>query len=186
MDKEQTNKQLNFELLRIISMIMILILHFNFYTGFIKMEKFNIIFSFLEHACIIAVNIYVLITGYFLIKSKISLKKILKLELEVLFYSIIIYIIMVLIGQHQFNIKEFILYFAPCITKKYWFFLAYIGLYLIAPYLNILANSINRRQYRNLLIITALIFIIALIVELIVKLMHKVYPKVKKIFIVEE
>ena len=158
MNKENGKRQVNIEILRIISIFMVLILHFNLNTGFFNMERFNIFFSFLEHACIIAVNIYVLITGYFMVKNKISIKKIILLELEVLFYSIVIYLIMTFAGQHKFGIKEFITYLFPITTKKYWFFTAYMGLYILSPFLNILANSMKKKQYEIFLIICTILF----------------------------
>ncbi len=151
----------NFELLRIISMIMIICLHFN---GNGKLLNANPYFSkvwFLsnitEFACIIAVNIYVLITGYYMVKSKIKLRKIILLELEILFYSIGIYLILVIFNKINFSKKEFINVCFPVISSQYWFLTAYMGLYVLIPFLNKLANSLNKNQYKLLIIILTIL-----------------------------
>ena len=159
MKKERSN---NFELLRIISMIMILVLHFNLYG-----VKYNQIpstdwhyyfFWTLEYICIIAVNIYVLISGYFLIKSNIKLKKALKLEFQIIFYSIIIYLIMIVINKESFNLRVFIKLFFPISTKQYWFMGAYLVMYLLVPFINKLANSLTKAQYKTLLIVLIIFY----------------------------
>lgn len=67
------------ELLRIISMIMILILHYLGHGGILDNLSANNFYYYiawtLEGICFVAVNIYVLITGYFLCTSKANLKK---------------------------------------------------------------------------------------------------------------
>ncbi|WP_416372134.1 hypothetical protein [Bacteroides sp.] len=52
----------------------------------------------------IGINCFVLITGYFMCKSSITIRKFLKLILEVLFYNILIYIIFILFGHESFSI----------------------------------------------------------------------------------
>lgn len=161
MEKSSSNngkvRQSNFELLRIIAMIMIIIHHFNLHGGVLNnLKDFTFEYYFiniLEIFCIIAVNLYVLITGYFMVKSKFKISKILKLELEVIFYSIITYIVLVFMNKLKFNIQAFIKFFLPVTTNQYWFMTAYILLYLLTPILNILINNINQKQYKYLLIV---------------------------------
>lgn len=109
-DNKKT-RDANFELLRIIAMIMIIILHFN--NGgnniLISVDKNSMqwyFFYFLEYSCIIAVNLYVMISGYYMIKSKIKIKKMLMLELQILFYSILVYIILSCFKYVDFRLKS--------------------------------------------------------------------------------
>ena len=67
----------NIELLRIVAMFMILTLHFNLKTGaLLKLGEpasgVNIFATILEAVAITGVNVYVLITGYFLSSSKVK------------------------------------------------------------------------------------------------------------------
>ena len=88
----------NMELLRIISMFMILLLHANFYT--FKAPTDIGVQSFLriatQSATIIGVNLFVLITGYF--GTSFKLTKIFGLIFQVLFAVVPVTIILYIIG----------------------------------------------------------------------------------------
>ena len=102
----------NIELLRIVAMILVLFLHSNYFSlG--GVELYNIqtlihpsyIRALAEQLCIICVNLYVFISGWFGIKP--SIKGVLSLLFQVLFFHILISIIVLCIGA-TFSIKEFI------------------------------------------------------------------------------
>lgn len=149
------NRETNFELLRIVCMIMIVILHFNKYGLVLENVVPNTIdfyiLNFLEYFCVIAVNAYVLITGYFMINKKIKIKKIIDFELELLFYTIFIYLALLLSNQISFNFKDMIKMFIPTLTGSYWFMSAYILLYIFIPYLNKFSENIPKKDYGHLL-----------------------------------
>jgi surface polysaccharide O-acyltransferase-like enzyme len=123
-------------------------------------SEINTISWVLEAFCIVAVNCYMFITGYFLIKSKFSIIKILKLWGQVLFYSITIYLIFLFTNIIDFNIKDMIVSFMPIITKEYWFVTVYILLYLLSPYLNILIYNLSKKQFKTLIGIMLFVFCI--------------------------
>lgn len=149
------------EALRIISMIMIVICHYHFmgkHCGSLTpMEDslFSRIVMFLKCQCgVVADNIFVLISGYFLVESKeISIKRILKLWEQILFYSIVIYCISSLLSLGDgLSLKTTIAYFLPITSNKYWFASTYLVLYVIHPFLNIIINHINKKNYLILLL----------------------------------
>ena len=89
----KAKRQTSIELLRVISTLLIIGYHFvcfrykNFGAlGLVNLNNF--IMSFLWAGGKFGVVLFGLITGYFMINSHFSLKKILKLELQVLFYTI--------------------------------------------------------------------------------------------------
>ena len=138
------------EILRIWAKKIIVILHYFNHGGILNTVKFrtlnHTLVYFIESMCIIAVNLYILISGYFMIdKEKISLKKVFDLLLKVFIYSSIIYIILLLTNSITFNFEMAIKSFFPFLTKSYWFFSAYIGLYILSPYINKLANNCNQK-----------------------------------------
>lgn len=151
------SRDTNFELLRIIAMLMIVTLHFNCHGKIMYLvEPFSKRYYytfFVEYACLIAVNLYVMISGYYMIKSKFKAKKIIKIYLQVLFYSGFIYLLLLSLGQVKFSKNELINSLLPLITNQYWFITAYIGLYMLIPFINKLANSLNKKEYIALLII---------------------------------
>ena len=153
-DKDERNYGL--DILRIISMMMIVVLHFNLRGGFLQNDsltedlKIYIISS--EALCIGAVNIFVLITGYFMINQKFKLSKIIRMEIQLLMYSIIIYVLAIALNITTFN-KELALYAVfPIITARYWFITSYIGLYMISPFLNMILQKLTKKQYKYLVI----------------------------------
>lgn len=145
----------NIELLRIISMIVIIAHHFELYTEYRTTSNINLIIYSLGN---LGVNIFVIISGYFLITSKFSIKKLLKLWLQIIFYSIGIMLILNVLHITNTTPKQFIKSFLPVTYGNYWFASTYVILYLIYPYLNKLVNNISKITYRNLLVILAFIF----------------------------
>ena len=93
--KERLN---NFELLRILSMLMVVFLHVLSFTGLLSKHSnggFNYYIVWgLESLSFVAVNCFVLISGYFLIDSSFKWKKIFKLWLKVFFYSIVLFFLL--------------------------------------------------------------------------------------------
>ena len=75
-EENKKNRSSNFELLRILLILMIIILHYcNTRMGGVlqnvKESTANYYFiHFVESACIVAVNVFILITGYFMNNKK--------------------------------------------------------------------------------------------------------------------
>ena len=80
----------NIELLRIISMIMIVVHHYEMFAGFTNSGNVSLN-SYIEIALYslgkLGVNIFVIISGYFLITSQFNTKKAVKLWMQIFFYS---------------------------------------------------------------------------------------------------
>lgn len=159
----KTERKMNIELLRILSMLMILLHHYVAHGGLIDIKGITInrfIGEFFYIGGKLGVVIFVLISGYFLIDSKFKIKKLLKLFFEVLFYSIIIYGILIISGNVEFSAEKFIKALLPISYNQYWFVTCYIGLYLFSPFINKLINNINKTQYKNLLVVCLISFVI--------------------------
>lgn len=148
----------NLELLRIMAMLMIIALHYMGHGGALENTehfKLNFIFSnIIESFSIFAVNVYVIISGYFLVESNLNYAKIIKVWLQVFFYSILVYIILVILKVIPFSTKLLMQCLFPLLTNQYWFASAYITLLLIVPFLNFMINALNKIQYRRLLIVS--------------------------------
>ncbi|MBT0908342.1 acyltransferase [Streptococcus lutetiensis] len=158
-------RQSNIELLRIISMILILAHHFSVHGGFnILKTSFTINrlwIQFLQFGGKIGVNIFVIISGYFLITSKgIKISKVLKLWLQLFFYSVSIYTLFVLTGVEVVSIKGIIKNVLPVIFTRWWFASTYFVLYLLSPYINKLLNSFSKREYHRFLALLTLFWCI--------------------------
>ncbi|WBB07059.1 acyltransferase [Streptococcus alactolyticus] len=162
--KLKRHRYSNIELLRIISMILIVAHHFSVHGGFdFSSTSFSVnrlYIQFLAMGGKIGVDIFVIISGYFLITSnKINIAKVLKFWLQILFYSVVIYAIFVFAGN-EFSIKELIQSFFPIIFQKWWFASTYFVLYLLSPYLNRLLNSFSKGDYQKYLLLLTVMWCI--------------------------
>lgn len=68
------------ELLRIIAMFMVVVLHCLLTTGALEYQSRvqYYVYWFIEALCIIAVDVFILISGYFMIKSRFKAKNVFK------------------------------------------------------------------------------------------------------------
>lgn len=151
--KSVKKRDMNIELLRIIAMLMVITLH-AIGNGLLfqnaNLSTFNtLLLRFLDTFSLTANGIFLLITGYYLIDKKMNLKKILSLWGRVILYSVLMYIICKSIGLPTDIYNSFL----PIMAGQYWFISAYIALYFLSPVINVLANKLNQKQYKYLLII---------------------------------
>ena len=152
----------NIELLRIIAMLMVVTLHFlgrgGVNAGATVLSGTWILATIWDGLAIISVDVYVLISGYFLIKSQFRMQKLIDIVLQVFSYSFIMYMILVIAGKNSFSVSGFVTAVLPILTNQYWFASAYVGLYILFPFLNKALLSINQKQHRNLCMILILMF----------------------------
>ncbi len=157
MDSSTNTRNTNLEIARIVSAVFIILSHFAIHgkLSFNDNTPFlNIAFIyFISSLGKIGVNIFVLISGYFLINSKFRLSKVIKLYLTIFTYSIIIAIILKLTGY-----EESIIYgLLPISLNLWWFATAYFILYLLTPLINIFLNYISKRAFKTILIVLFII-----------------------------
>lgn len=148
---EKTKRNSKFEILRILCMLLIIMHHFACHGGYIfdgSVSAFNkaVVDMFIVGGKI-GVNVFVLISGYFLVKSDFKFSKLFKLLLEVCFYSTFIYLIFVIFGKISFSFNDFIKIILPTITKQYWFVTCYIILYILSPFLNKMLKNFEKKDY---------------------------------------
>ena len=118
MDAARKNvRSSNFELLRIISMILIIAHHYAVHSGFsfdaASMSLHRFFVQFLSSGGKIGVNLFVLISGYFLLDSTFRIKKAIRLFAEVLFYSAGITVFCFVTGLAPFSFNLLIRSFLP-------------------------------------------------------------------------
>lgn len=93
------------------------------------------------------INCFVLITGYFMCKSHITVRKFLKLLLQVEFYNIAINAIFAITGYHDFGVKEALFCLLPVKAVADGFVSCFLVFYLFIPFLNILISHLGRRKH---------------------------------------
>ena len=147
----------NIELLRLVLMFSIVVLHL--YGGPQMRENFNTPMVYnvelgITSLTIMSVNTFVFVSGYFGIKFK--LKSLVSLLIQLLFYSTIIYCIILLLGN-PFEFKGLIRAVFPVSSGLWWFMSSYIGLFFIAPLINSAVDNINKSEF--VMILVGLLFL---------------------------
>jgi len=151
----------NFELMRIVSMLLIVIWHIIMHGHVIENctnPAIKILLEIVMFSIIIHVNSFVLLSGYFQSKSKFKLSKFLKIFLQVIFYSLIILIISIKINWiKEYNIVTFINNGLLSALNNYWFIKMYLVTYVLSDYINKFIDRLEKHEYKKFLLISFLI-----------------------------
>ena len=160
----QTARNLAVDALRICAMIMVTILHITGHglenAKIIPLSGTYWIVLIIRVFSSVAVNCFVLITGYFLSMQNIKFRKLIMLWLQVWMYSAGIYLLLCMIPTTgvMFSTKELIRNGLPLLSNQYWFFKYYFLLYLISPVLNTLIQAVDKIKYQKILILLLIVF----------------------------
>lgn len=143
---------------------MVIVLHyFNGDMGGAFNQMSNDAFNYylahwLESLCIIAVNIFVIITGYFSYKKEdIKAAKVVNLVAIMIFWGLILSLITVWVLKPQIITTGVMKDVLESATNQ-WFVIIYCILYLLIPFLNKIINGINQSSYKWLLAIGLFFF----------------------------
>ena len=162
-------RQANFELLRIIAMFMVVILHWNTNSGLLLDVGSPVtgdgVWSLVtESVCIVAVNVYVLISGYFLSSCTFSFRRVAQVLVQTLFYTVLIPPVLALVGVlswsevlNPYHIWNSIF---PVQSGHYWFVSAYVVLCLLSPFFNAGLETLSQKRIQQLLAALLLFFCI--------------------------
>lgn len=153
----------NFEILRIIAMIGIILQHcvahnvinyddiylHNFLSGL-----------FLQWGMLgrLGVAIFIIIFGYFGIEQKFNTKRLLNLIIQVFSYSVLTFAAISVIDRSYFNRGDLIHALFPISFHKYWFITAYVIFYLFTPFLNNFLKSLKKGDFRCFILIQLIVW----------------------------
>lgn len=169
MKSKLTNRAINLDLLKILAMFLVVVSHYIFHG--LKSNELHYswdvstVGGIMEYTIVelmyiiscVAVNCFVMITGYFCIERvDFRWKGIIKTITTTLFYSII-FLLLAKVTNKQITTPVIINSIFPIHQELYWFVTSYVGLMLIAPFLSRLAIGINKRVYMVLLCVLFII-----------------------------
>ena len=157
----------NIEIIRILSMILIVISHWTVHSGILQIDTkllFNKILISNTVLGNIGVVLFFLISGYFGYKKsdsiKINIKKILKIALQVIFYSVVLYFIWGLYDKNILSLKNILKAFMPITFKEYWYATVYIVLLFLSPFINLFIDNLKGKNNYYFIYITTILFFI--------------------------
>lgn len=149
----------NIELLRILTMLGVVALHYNraeiggAFAIVPAGSLAQVLLYFIESIAIVAVNLFVLISGYFMCTSqKRNPWKIITLLVQVSVFSFGVYMLREGLGEGTLQIKPLV----GSLVPANYFVLLYGALYFVSPYLNLVLQK--KTLTRGLLITMGLLF----------------------------
>lgn len=163
---EKKLRDSNLELYRIIVMLLIVAHHYVVNSGLIQYirESPDIIGSgvmLLFGAWgKTGINCFVLITGYFMCKSRFTIEKLTKLYLQVAFYGVAIYGIFCISGHESFSPLKLIWTLWPVKSISDGFVSCFLLFYLFIPILNTLVGHLGKGLHKRLVILIVAAFTI--------------------------
>lgn len=148
-------RQSNFELLRILAMLLVILVHSNFFsinipthTEIIDNSIVSYSRLFVQGLSITCVNIFILISGYFGIKP--NLRSFSKFIFSCLFISISVYLFCVILNYDIFTLSSIL--DITFLSKEFWFIKSYIFLYILSPLINSFISTVIKKQYELVII----------------------------------
>lgn len=138
-------KNVNIELVRIISMLMIISVHGMNKGGLLDMQNGglltlthpttnSVVAWIMECANVNGLNLFMLITGYLLCKSRFKAGRLFEIICQVMFYSLGILAVLLAVGE-RYDTYHYLRCIFPVHNNIYWFCTAYVLLYLLSPVL---------------------------------------------------
>lgn len=157
-------RQSDIELLRIIMILAILGLHYlnGQMGGVLSSVELGTSNYYISHVCeslfIMAVNVFVIITGYFSINKKsIKIRKVIQLYLIMAFYGVALTITGGILNNYHILNAEFAIKIVKNSFSQ-WFVVIYCILYLLIPFINHLLSGLSKRELKSLITINLLFF----------------------------
>ena len=156
MENNQKQRFGNLDLLRFVAMWGVITTHYIGWGGVANnttTSDFNFyIAAVLGIVSQVSVNIFYIISGYFLEANKeFRWKKTMSFYVKVLFYSFAVPLALLSFGLISFD-KSLVKSFFPILTNQYWFATIYLFLMLLMPFLNILFKNCSDKQLNIFLI----------------------------------
>ena len=141
----------NFELLRLLCIFGILVMH-TFAGIDTAASPGNMLANVFANSLFnTGVTCFILLSGYFGIRF--DLKKLIGLDLMVIFFTVV-----GTVALGDFGVKDLIKSCIPVLSRRYWFITCYFVLCILAPFLNQMAERLEREHFRRLLLLLLLVF----------------------------
>ncbi|MDR2044034.1 MAG: acyltransferase [Clostridium sp.] len=164
--QEKKKKIPGIELLRILAMMMVVTLHYLGKGEILpsmagEISAVGLWAWVLETLSIVAVNTYMLISGFFLAESSFRCGRLIQLLCQVLFYSLLVPVLLMAAGVldiREITVYQWLRYILPTQMAQYWFVTAYVTMYLFSPLLNAAVRYMKQSQLRLVLILLLLFF----------------------------
>lgn len=111
---------------------------------------------FLESCFICAVDLFMLISGYFLIESRSrDIWRVIELIVQVMIFNFGIYVLNTLMGNNEFSIRHAVNSLIP----SNYFVILYCVVFLVSPFINKLMKVLGKKQLNTFILVLFLVFL---------------------------
>lgn len=191
MADRENKRDLNIDLLKIIVMVMVICLHYLSHQKFLHSYDIGspmyFMSWFLYGACVVSVDVFVIITGFYACGKKFEHKsKIIRLMsvlLNAQLCSVFVGFLCIVVFGADFSLKNFIFSCFPTITNTNWFITAYVLLLMLSPILDKVTFRMSKKTYKRVLILMFLFICFFPSISLQYRLMTKIEPGVIALFV---
>lgn len=155
MDEVKAVRQSNFELLRIICMLLIIGHHLAVHGDYAAPQNIaanEYVVRYFTTGGKLGVNIFVLISGYFMINSKFRIRKLIRMFAQILFYSLLIFTFLLALKKAEYTNWLLLSTLLPLSTSLWWFVTTYVIMYCLSPFLNILIKNCSQKLHLILVV----------------------------------
>ena len=160
---EEQKRHSGFETMRILSMVMIVLMHGIGHGGLGSAAPQGSaafwIYWLLFILARVSTNCFVMLSGYYLSERKGAVRagRLFRIGAQVWFYSMLTFCVAVKAGAVPLSAISLLRALLPLTSNGYWFASAYFLMYLSVPVLNAVVQSLDRRQYKTLLLVALLL-----------------------------
>lgn len=151
----------NYELIRIISMFLIVLYHVIYHGQVLQNchnEGVKIILELLEFFTLVHVNSFILLSGYYQSTSRFKQSKLWSIINASLFYRIVIMGLLLSFGIITLNKVTIFREVFPININEYWFIKCYILLYCLSPFINKGLKNLDKKSFQKLMVVMFILF----------------------------
>lgn len=172
MSDVKTQRNSTVELLRILCILMVIAGHYYAHGIAYAMAPFTLenyslrilALQLISFGADIANDIFIIITGYYMVTSTMKNSRILKLFGQMIFYAWAIALLFHLTGLENFTTESLKAALLPFWSGENWFVTCYILLCLLIPFLNPFIETLEQKSFAKLLVI---LFVIRFVTPLL-------------------
>lgn len=158
----ETKHNYGIDFLRILSMIMVVILHILGYGGVVAassgMQYWMVVLLRISSGC--AVNCFAIISGFVSYSENKSIRysKYVSVWSKVVFYCITIAGVFCVLYPEQRSLGTLLFSITPVLSNQYWYFTAYTGCFFLAPFLNKMVYSCSEKELNRYVCVVLFVF----------------------------
>ncbi|MBP5197907.1 MAG: acyltransferase [Lachnospiraceae bacterium] len=164
---EKTKRMSNLDLYRCVAMMFVVVLHYLGKGDILQpvesaeLTAVSVTARILETFAIVAVNSYMLLSGYFLVESGFKLRKLIGLVLQVWSFSVAFGVIGPLLGmlrEANLDTHYVLTILFPVTMVHYWFMTAYVILFAMLPFILPTIKKMDKNHFRVAIWVVLIIF----------------------------